>query len=163
MSTSVNISRHRSRVDAAFNRVSDIPQAEIRLRSDFAEYLTVLVYGYLEQSVQQLLMQYVRDRSSRPVARYTNRRLERSRSMKYNNLVSLLGDFDPQWRTEFEYIIDERSRRAIDTVTNNRHQIAHGGWTSMTVVVIRHEYEQIKGVIDDLAVLLDNAGSSSRN
>lgn len=129
------------------------------MRSDFAEYLTVLVYGYLEQSVQQLLMQYVRDKSSPPVVRYTNRRLERSRSMKYNNLVGLLDEFEPQWRIEFEHMVDERSRRAIDTVTNNRHRIAHGRWTSMTVVVIRDEYRQIKGVIDNLTLLLDSTGS----
>ena len=151
----VSIQSHKSRVDAAFDRVDRLPQDELRLRSDFAEYLTVLVYGLLEQSVQQLLMKYVRDRSAPPVARYTNRRIERSRSMKYNNLVELLDSFDPQWRIEFERVIDERSRRAIDTVTNNRHQIAHGRWTGMTVVVIEHEYEQIKGVIDNLTVLLD--------
>lgn len=153
----ITIKRHKSRIDAAFDRVDRLPPDELRLRSHFAEYLTVLVYGYLEQSVKRLLMTYVDDKAAPPVARYTNRRLERTRSMKYNNLIELLTDFDPQWRIEFENVIKERSRRAIDTVTNNRHRIAHGQSTSMTVVAIKREYEQIKKVIDNLTDLLKGA------
>ncbi len=159
MTILVNIESHRSRVDAAFDRVRTLPQGHLRLYSDFTAYLTVLVYGYLEQSVQQLLMDYVRYNSAPAVSRYTNRRLERSRSMKYNNLVALLGSFDPQWRIDFENMIDERSRSAIDTVTNNRHQIAHGRWTGITIVAIKREYEQIKNAINMLIVLLDSTSS----
>ncbi len=152
----VSIESHKSRIDAAFDRVDRLPPEELRLRADFAAHLTVLVYGYWEQSVQQLLMKYVRDKSAPPVARYVNRRLERTRSMKYNNLVGLLDDFDPRWRIALERRIKERGRRAVDTVTNNRHRIAHGQWISITLAVIEREYEQIKRVVDSLAALLDD-------
>ena len=75
--------------------------------------------------------------------------------MKYGNLLELLGEFDPRWKSRFEQLMDNSSRLAIDTVTNNRHQIAHGRWTNRTIAVTKSDYDRIKGAIETLAAILD--------
>lgn len=114
-----------------------------------------MVYGYLEQSVLDLLQAYVNRKAAPPVARYVQRRLERGRNLKVNQLLDLLGAFDSEWRKRCEDILDERSRLAIDTVTNNRNQIAHGEWVGTTLVSVNSGYVTIRQVVERLPGVLE--------
>ena len=154
MNRALELKQHRSRLDAVFERVNHLPEDDLSLRSDFAAYLTVLIYGFLEQSVRLLIMTYVSNASSQPVAAYVDRRLAYGRSMKYSNLLDLLGDFDQRWRDDYDTLMEERSKNAITTVTNNRNRIAHGNWTTTTIAVAQDNYQQIKTSIEKLGTIL---------
>ena len=155
MSQPADLARRRQKLDAAFDRANGLPAEDLELRADFARYLTVLVYGYLEQSVLDLLQAYVNRKAAPPVARYVQRRLERGRNLKVNQLLELLGAFDSEWRIRCEGILDDRSRLAIDTVTNNRNQIAHGEWVGATLLSVSNGYVRIRQVVERLPDVLE--------
>lgn len=155
MSRGADFYSREQRLDAAFTRINSLPSDNFELRADFARYLTVLVYGYLEQSVQQLLITYIAQSSPPPVARYAESQLERRRNIKANTLLQLLEEFDIEWRNACEDKLDERRRTAIDTVTNNRNQIAHGKSVGITFATINRDYQEIKQTVQDLRELLN--------
>ena len=68
----------RQRLDATFERIGQVSDdVESELLSDFARYLCVLVSGFLEQSVVELVLEHVRRNSNRTVQRHIEARLRR--------------------------------------------------------------------------------------
>ncbi len=159
MTPPTDLTRRGQRLEAAFERVRDLPSDDFELQADFARYLTVLVYGYMEQSVQGLLATYITQRTSPPVARYAQRQLQRGRNLKAEALLKLLGEFDRKWRNQCEETLDGRSRDAINTVANNRNLISHGHWVGTTIAGISRDYRRIKQVMQSLANTLQSPSS----
>ena len=57
MTGRAEVARLEKQLDAAFQRVKGLgPAADIEVQSDFARYLCVLVSGYLEKSVAELML-----------------------------------------------------------------------------------------------------------
>jgi hypothetical protein len=148
------VARLRQKLDATFGRASGLQDAE--LLSDFAQYLCVLVAGFLEQSMQELIMEYSRNSASPAVQRYVESQIRKFTNVNVERLVQLLGRFNPDWQKDFEdYLVDER-KDAVNSVVNLRHAISHGRSTGgITMTRIRGHYDQIKNVVSRVADLCD--------
>jgi len=151
MTGRAEVDRLRQRLDETFKRVSGVKEPE--LSSDFARHLCVLVSGFLEQAVIELLLEYVRVRSPEGIQRYVGQRLRRFTTANANNIIALFGSFDLDWQKDLEkYIVDEY-KDAIDSVVNLRHTIAHGRFAGVTMTSVQSYYDRVKTVADHLANL----------
>lgn len=141
------IERQRKRLDAVFARASKAG-TDPELLSDLARYLCVLVAGFLEQAVIEIALEHIRTHSQSSVQRYVEGRLRRFTSANVQNVIELLGSFDPDWRIDLEaYLIDEY-RDAVNGVVDLRHTIAHGKLTGVTIASVQSYYERVKKVIE---------------
>jgi hypothetical protein len=104
------VARLRQQLDATFARLI-ASKVEAEVRSDHARYLCVLVSGFLEQAVVELLLEYVRKTSAPAVQRHVERRLDRFMNANSGRLLELLGSFDPDWQTELKYY--ERAKAVV--------------------------------------------------
>lgn len=126
------------------------------LISHYSRYLCVLVSGYAEQSVKELVTEYVRTKSSEPVQRYVGRQLGRLRNIDYEKLKQLIESFKPEWWADLEARrTDELT--AFGSVATVRNGVSHGSDAGITMATVKQYFDQISTVLDDLCDLLDPA------
>ena len=142
----------KQRLDETFKRAAGVG-GDAELSSDFARYLCVLVSGFLEQAIIELLLEYVKLRSSESIHRHLGPRLRHFTTAKAGNIINLLGSFDLNWQKDLEsFLVDER-KDAVDSVVNLRQTISHGRFTGVTMASVQRYYVSVKEVVDHIADL----------
>jgi len=146
------VDRQRQQLDATFKRASGLgPDPE--LLSDFARYLCVLVSGFLEQAVVELLVEYLRRHSDNRVQQYGEQRLRQLTYLKVQRLIDVLGSFDPDWRRDLEAFLVDEYKDAVNGIVDLRNTIAHGRYVGVTMKRAQDYYGRIKAVVDHLSQL----------
>jgi len=134
---------HRKQyLDALFETVKDF-KGDFEISSSLARYLCVLVAGFIETSVREILVDYAQETSSLNVATFVSNSLEYMRSPFMGNILDLLGSFSENWREA----VKETIRKAdlgqhIDAIAKNRNQIAHGAQLDITYQQVSNYYEK---------------------
>ena len=121
---------------------------DAELLSHWGRYLCVLAAGFLENSIYEVYAEFVRGASSPAVAQFAESKLERINNPNARRFVETAGSFKREWAEGLESFLDEddeRRRNAIDSIMNNRHQIAHGGGAQITVARVR---EYLNGCVE---------------
>jgi hypothetical protein len=152
MTGRAEVDRQRKRLDATFKRVSGVKD-DPELLSDLARYFCVLVSGFLEQAVIELILEYVNLRCPESIQRHVAQRMRRFTTANATNLTQLLGSFDLDWQRDLEaYMVDEY-KDAVDSVVNLRHTVSHGRFTGVTMVSVERYYDRVKDVVNHIADL----------
>ena len=142
--------RRRARLDATFALVVRLNDQE--LQSEFAKYLCVLVSGFFEQAVRDILLSYAAMNSDQFVTRYVENTIDRT-NLNAQRLEELAGRFSNDWRQRLHaYIADER-RAALGNIVTQRNAIAHGRDSTITLQQVRDYYDRINEVLDFLVDL----------
>jgi RiboL-PSP-HEPN len=146
------VRRLQKRLDAIFQRARETKDDEIR--SDLARFLCILVSGWFEKSLVELLLQF--SRSSRaPVVSYIQNSLGRLTNVRSDRLFDVLGSFDAKWREEFEKIVVDEHEAALNSVIALRNDISHGGSATVSFATISAYYARIDEIVTSLADRLD--------
>lgn len=123
---------------------------DFELQAHWARYLCVLTSGFLESSVRHLLGSYARRQAGPSVANYVEYHLNSFQNPKSEKIVEIFKVFNPLWELRIRQFIDGERKDAIDSIVNNRHQIAHGRNAGISYVTIRRYYEKSLEVIEFL-------------
>lgn len=143
----------KQRLDATFGRVQGV-QYDPELQSDFAKYLCVLVSGYIERAMIELVLEHARGKGAPTLLRFVEQRTRTFTNANASRIQELLGSFDPAWRQELaENVLVDEWRDAVDSVVSLRNTIAHGGSVGLTYKRIVEYYERAQYVIDQVANL----------
>lgn len=142
------VTAQRSRLDATFNRISNLPEDQLELRADFARYLCVLVSGFIESVVSDIAADHCFRRSSLTVRNFVESRLGRTGNLNTEQLLQFVGSFDPDWRSQLERFVAGKRKDALDSVVANRNKIAHGESIGLTYVRIKDYYNYVCEVVD---------------
>ncbi|MDE1976468.1 MAG: hypothetical protein KGI84_04315 [Elusimicrobia bacterium] len=144
------VKRQQQQLDATFKRAGGI-DADPELLSDFARYLCVLVSGFLEQAVIEILLEYARLHSDERIQLNIERRLRRLTNVKANRLLETVGSFDKDWYHSLEPILVDQNKAALDSIVALRNKIAHGQYVDITLNRVSDYYHCIKVVVDEVA------------
>lgn len=147
MNGRAEVSRLRQRLDAAFSRVHQL-NADAELQSDFARYLCVLVSGFLETAVSELVLEHARRAGAATLQRFVESRTRHFANANSQRLLTLLGSFDPDWRMSLEALLIDDLKDAVDSVVSLRNKIAHGESVGITFQRIADYYDRVKRVVD---------------
>lgn len=128
------------RIARLVKAVSEINDDE--LRAELTKYLCVLASGLLEVSCRDILNRYVLRRSAPSIRRFVGARLSDFQSAKVRNIIELLQCFDPDGASRWRAGLSDEEADSIDSIVNNRHQIAHGRsiGLSFNVLVRYHKH-----------------------
>lgn len=124
---------------------------DIQLQGHWGRYLCVLAAGLLENSLKAIYSDFVRGSASPQVANFATSMLENIQNPKAQRFVETARAFNPEWARDLEAFLDSESgvrKDAIDSIMNNRHQIAHGRNTSISVARVREYLRRAIEVID---------------
>ena len=134
------LSRQINSIESLLRRTRAATGDDIELSAHWGRYICVLTAGFLEKSIQEVYSEFVHAASSPAVARFAESKLDRINNPKAGQFVETARSFKPEWAEDLQLFLDEgggRRRNAIDSIMNNRHQIAHGDGAQITVHRVR--------------------------
>lgn len=141
------IHSHRQRIEAAFSR-SESLQHDAELLADHAKYLCVLVSGFVEKAMAEIVLEHARRVGAPSLQRYVERNTSRFTNANSTKIIQLLGSFDPDWEKVMGAFIVDEYKDALDSIISLRHQIAHGSSVGVTYVRIKKYFESVIKVIE---------------
>lgn len=140
------IDQQRKKLDYLFDKVGLITDEE--LKAHWSKYLCILTSGLLENSVKIILNIYASRCASPVITNYINFNLKTVTNLKDTKIRDLLSQFNENWKLEYEKIISDEQKEAIDAVIANRHNIAHGKDVGLTYVRMKNYYANTLQVIN---------------
>lgn len=153
------VERRRAVLEATLTRARST-NLDSETQSDLARYLCVLVSGFVEKAVAELLVAYSSASGSPALQSYVRNSLGRLKNVNRNRLLDLMGAFDPTWRSDYEaFLVDER-QAALDSVVALRNDIAHGGGAGITLARLAGYWDAVQQIVDHLENKLDPLASS---
>lgn len=148
----IKILQHKQRIDELFKEVKSI--ADMKMQGEWAKYLCVLSSGYLENSLRILLFDYISRNSSKEIQRYNEPYIKKITNCKLANIRKTLEQFDINWANSFETQINKKSKivneisDSIDSLVQNRHDIAHGKSIGIGYITIKKYYEKANVAVE---------------
>lgn len=133
---SVELNRQAAALRQLIKRAGHDPSTRaLEMQGHWARYICVLSAGYVENSVRDIYSQYVHKNSySSPVIRYATKQLDGVQNPRPDKLVKIAASFDPSWGRDLEAYLNQSFRSdAINSIMSNRHLIAHGRNSNITV------------------------------
>lgn len=137
----------RQRLDATFDRVGTIDPKAPELQSDFAKYLCVLVSGYIERAIVEIVQEHARRNGSPTLQKFLEANTNKIANLNPQRIIDFLGSFSKELRREIEKFLSEDQREAINTIVSNRHLIAHGRESGISYSEVRNHYEKSQNLI----------------
>jgi hypothetical protein len=154
MPAAKEVNRQRNRLKAVFGRARSSIVADPECQSDYARYLCILVSGFVETAVEELAIEYCRNRSQTSVFNYASNHLRRVQNLKSQKLLQLISAFHKRWYADLSSFIEDGRRDALDSVVNLRNRIAHGKPDSLSLATITQYFEKIDEIVVYLEGLL---------
>lgn len=151
--------KYKSRITHLFKVYAEDSNTETQ--SDNAKYLAVLVSGYLEQAVKELLLRYASQGARPQISRYIEETWPISRNMNTSNINDILGQFNSTWSNDFlSWLEQDVNRKSnINSIIRWRNGIAHGqesNTTGVTLVSVSNAFS----TITELVLFIDNKVSA---
>jgi hypothetical protein len=147
---------HRRKLIAAFGRAQELskfPDLE-ELQADYARHLCVLVSGFIERAVTEIILTYAQGKAPAPLRSFIETSLKRLTNVDKERLLNLVGSLDAGWRTQLEsYVVDER-QAAINSIVGLRNDIAHGGGGSVSLSQVEKYWVVVQEVIEKVEQLI---------
>ncbi len=161
-------SRHQSHIkyknkidDLLKNYNSLVSNSEIEMMAHNAKYIAVLVSGYLEQAIKEVLLNYANQGSRQHIIRYLEKSWPKSRNMNTSNIDVILKQFSKSWSISFaSWISDQENRKGdINNLVSWRNDIAHGNesnTTGVTISSVSQKFTTIKSLVTFIESLADS-------
>ena len=124
------------RIEHLFKQTSALPSADIQ--AHWAKYLCVLCAGYLENALREIANEFIKNKADPRVVNFAARSINKIQNPKIHKFVEVLNGFSQEWGRLFKDYADKQGRgEAIDSIMNNRHNIAHGKDSTITIARLR--------------------------
>jgi hypothetical protein len=76
-------------------------------------------------------------------------------NLRTEKLCKFLNSFNSEWRREFENIVSDEEKDAVNSVVSNRNHIAHGQDVGVTYVSVLKWYKNIKKVVEKISIIIN--------
>ena len=153
------LSRQLQRLNSLIERTTGASTGDIELQAHWAKYLCVLCAGFLENALTEIYTEYAGLSANKSVAGYVARQLERIQNPNAQKILSTTYQFKKTWGEALEtYLAQDGRKEAIEAIMNNRHKIAHGEDSNITILRIREYLSKIVEVVEFMEMqCADNA------
>ncbi len=143
------VARQVQRLRSLVSKVREASGNDFDLQAHWARYLCILVSGLVENGLKEIYSEFIESKAAKPIADYAISYLSKLQNPKAEKVLELVGSFRQEWRAELEtFLADDGRKDAIDSIMNNRNQIAHGKDVGVTVVRVSSYLEKIIAVLE---------------
>jgi hypothetical protein len=141
------------RLKNLFSRIKDF-SGDTELQAYWTQFLCVRASGFIENSIRNIFGEYARTHADTYVANYVRRELDSFQNAKSDKILQLTSTFNPEWRTQLEVYIKDKRKDAIDSIVNNRNQIAHGRSVGISYHILNDYFRSSVEVVEYIDQLL---------
>lgn len=144
-----DLDRQSKRIRELFESASAASASDPELQAHWARYLCILISGLLENAIELIYAEFARRTSDPAVSRFVSKQLGRVNNPNDEVFLKTAGSFKDSWRIDLEAYLDTDGRKeAINGIVNTRNQIAHGGDTGISIVILRDYFKKSLSVIE---------------
>lgn len=124
---------------------------DLEMLAHWGRYVCVLTAGFVENVVHYVYGNYVARTSSPQTGRYASRKVEAVQNPKAGKLIEIAGSFDKDWGSALETYLEDNFRKdAVNSIMANRHLIAHGKDSDITLARVDQYLCRIVEIADFL-------------
>lgn len=143
------VSRQLQRLRDLFTKTSEACGSNIEMQSHWAKYLCIRVAGLLENALTEIYKSFVISAAPTPIANFAGRQLDKIQNPKTPKFIEAARSFKLAWGEELEqFVADNGRREAINSIMDNRHLIAHGGDSAITVARLKDYMDKAIEVLE---------------
>lgn len=143
------LASQKQRLDWLFLEASRLPYDQTELQAHWARYLCVLVAGFLENALSDVYSRYAKASSNPYVSNYVEGVLNRVQNPKCAKFLETARSFNQTWEQGLVAFVGLEGRKeAIDAIMSNRHLIAHGKDSGITLVRVKEYFRKCIEVIE---------------
>lgn len=141
-----------NKIDQIINSLGPLDQT----RAFLTKYALIKTSGTLEYAYRSIIADHFSQYNIPQIDTYLNISIRESpSSVKYDNICTILGKFDVNWKNNFKTTITSRRDgnqliQASNSLVNNRHAFAHGKEPTATLNDIKQYYNDIIIMINEL-------------
>jgi hypothetical protein len=123
---------------------------DLEMQSHWARYLCIVTSGFVENAVHIVYGAYIQNTSKTlQTARFARSEIEDVQNPKSGRLVQIASSFDKSWGDALDVFLKDALRGdAINAIMSNRHRIAHGQTSDITVARVNAYLTKIVEVVD---------------
>lgn len=122
---------------------------QFELQAHWARYLCVLAAGFIENALADIYSAYARSAASPSISNYVEATLGKVQNPKSKIFFQTAWAFNTEWEDTLKEFLDKDGRReAIDSIMANRHLIAHGKDSGISLVRVSEYLEKSVQVIE---------------
>lgn len=122
---------------------------DFELQAHWSRYACVLAAGLLENAVVDLYSDFASRNAQKPVADFAAVQIAKIQNPKTIRFVEVARSFKSSWADDLEKFVEQNGRKeAIDAIMANRHQIAHGRDSNITVASVSKYLDKAEEVLE---------------
>jgi hypothetical protein len=107
---------------------------DLEMLAHWGRYICVLVAGFVENIVRLSYTAYVQKTADTKTARFSASQIDDIQNPRSSKLIEVAGLFDSGWGSDLENFIGQNFRKeAVNSIMSNRHLIAHGRDSQITL------------------------------
>lgn len=131
--------RESDKILKLIEKAEETFEVEDEMRSHMAKYICILCSGFLENAIHYIYSDYIRsETASVPIISYSSISINKVQNPNSEKFREIAKSFNPDWEVELrEYLQDEERSTAINYIIRDRHKIAHGKDSDITLARIK--------------------------
>lgn len=128
----------KQRLEWLIAEASNFQGDQLELQAHWARYVCVLAAGFLENALSDVYSRYAKASANAQVSNYVESVLGKIQNPKSSKFLDTARAFDRSWEDDLASFIDTDGRKdAIDAIMANRHLIAHGKDSGISLVRVK--------------------------
>lgn len=132
------LSRQLQKLQTLVQSATNACGESVEMQSHWAKYICVLTSGFLENAIKELYGDFATRAASPSVATFVYTKLKDIRNPNSKKFLEIARSFRLEWEKDLSnFLNDEGRKEAIDSVMSNRHLIAHGKDSGITLVRVK--------------------------
>jgi hypothetical protein len=116
-------------------------------QSHIANYACVLLSGLIENAIRDIISAYCESKASPRISNFVKSRLDRFQNPDPESVARLICSFDTALSDRLEDHWTGEIKDAVGSIVGNRHLIAHGRNTTLTLVRVSEWFKSAKSFI----------------
>ncbi len=141
--------KQKQRLDWLIREASKFQGDQLELQAHWARYLCVLAAGFLENSLSEVYSRYAKASANAQVSNYVEAVLGKIQNPKSGKFLDTARAFDRSWEESLTAFIEADGRKeAIDAIMANRHLIAHGKDSGISLVRVEEYLKKSIEVVE---------------
>lgn len=115
-----------------------------------AYYLCIRISGFLENCIRIYFLEYANQKCQDYVKTFMENRLKHFPNPTWGEIIKLIKDFNEQWVVDIKKSVSSQWLSSLESINNNRNNIAHGGTSSVTLHELVIYYQDIVNIIETI-------------
>ena len=144
--------RERDRIERILQIGKDLPVDNGELIGHWGRYSCIACSGYIEVALRLVIQGHVKAKATSEISAYVIKSLEGVQNPKAEKFVKVIRSFSEKWAKDLEdfFAKNDGVKDAIDSLMANRHLIAHGRPSNISIGRVDEFYRKANKVIEYL-------------